>query len=144
MGRIIASFPDERVLERALERLDAEHPGVRTRVFPAPQGAARQQETSADPTATSTTATGAAPVVGQTGAGGGALRVVDQQGEMARVGAPSGSLPDLGDLGEAGEHFARAHRQGAPILSVASDDAADDEALTRLLHDAGARRVHRV
>lgn len=140
MGRIIASFPDEKALERALERLDAEHPDARTQVFPAPQGAARQEGASTDPTAPGV---GTAPVVGQTGAGGGALRVVDQQGEMARVGAPSGSLPDLGDLGETGEQFTRAYQQGAPLLSVRSDDSADDEALTRLLHDAGAQRVHR-
>ena len=73
----------------------------------------------------------------------GGARVVSQQGEVAATGSPSGSAQDLGlePFGEVGEYFWRAHQDGAHLMVL---DVEDPEKTRKVLHDAGAERVHAV
>lgn len=70
-------------------------------------------------------------------------RVVSQQGEVAAVGAPTGSAADLGlePFGEVGEYFWRAHQEGAHLMVL---DVVDADAAVETLENSGAQRVHAV
>lgn len=116
-ANVIAVFDDAGALERALHELDAAGLGDRVRHVDAQRRGA-----------------GAAPATRE-------LHVVDQQGEMAHAGAPTGSVPDLdlSPFGEAAVFFEQAREEGGKLLTLTADDP---ERVVRLLEGAGAARVH--
>lgn len=122
MPNVLALFDDAKQVERAQAALeDAGAADDVVRVFLAPEPTTELDESASARDAEA--------------------NVVSQQGEVAAVGAPTGSAADLDldALGEVGQYFWRAHQEGAHLMVL---DVADPQDAAQRLDDAGAQRVH--